>query len=728
MGDASGGRGLHLYTSDDASSLVDRLADVLAADPLDPMASEWLAVPSDGMRRWVLLELARRLGESAPGAGDGVAANFTRAYPGTLRTAVLDAASDGDDTDPWRIDRMVWPLLAVFDDLAGRGDMSEFTRLPDGASRFTRVRVVADLFDRYHLHRPEMVRGWAEGRGRPEEDAAGPSVVRWQRALWTLLRQEIGRPSPPERTEDVLRDVASGSLELDLPERLVFFGSTTLPGPEFLPLVEAVANRRAVHLFLLTPHRFDPSLLADRWPAPADDRHRLRADDPNAATVRNPLLRSWGRLPRETALLLADDASTRRLPLDWSAAPPSGRDTLLARLQAGIRADHPAPGSPTAVPADDRSVRFHACYGAMRQVQVARDAILHLLQDDPTLREEDVLVVTPDLPRFAPLVEAAFGPAGDVDHDDPGGPPVLRYRIADQSLRSSDPLLGAVMAFLDLVAGRCEVAGVLDLLSTAPVRERFGLDDDDLGVLAEWATEGRVRWGLDPGHRAAHGLAGGVVANTWQAALDRLLLGSAVADGELDLAVGGVAPFGVDAGDVELLGVLAHVLERAARWAELAAGARFGVAGWVDLLLDTCRALFAVPDRARWQFDVLERILRDVAEAAAASRHGSEVTLDLLDVRRLLERRMVDGPGRPDFFRGGVTVTSTTSLRWVPFRVVCVLGLDRDAQGAATPDAADLVASAPRPGDPDPAFGGEAVVARGGAGRGRPPRGRPRRP
>jgi len=82
---------MHLYSADRAEDLVGKLAEVLQADPLDPMQPEWLAVPSDGMRRWVLLELARHLGASRPGGGDGIAANFVRAYPGTLRSIVLDA-------------------------------------------------------------------------------------------------------------------------------------------------------------------------------------------------------------------------------------------------------------------------------------------------------------------------------------------------------------------------------------------------------------------------------------------------------------------------------------------------------------------------------------------------------------------------------------------------------------------------------------------------------------
>ena len=717
MGDARGESGLHLCSAGRADDLVARLAEVLLADPLDPMEAEWLAVPSDGMRRWVTLELARHLGVSGPGSADGVAANFRRAYPGTLRAVVLDAAARQEGgasgrapgEDPWRIDRMVWPLLAVFDDLAAAGTLPTFTEVPAGASRFTRVRAVADLFDRYHLHRPDMVRAWADPGGRHGGlvDGSGDPLAAhaaWQPILWRLLRNEIGSPSPPERMAEVVGRVARGALDLDdeLPSRLLLFGFTALPGQDFLPLVEAVARRRALHLFLLAPHQFDPAALLAAWPAPTDGRPRLRSEDETAAEVRHPLLRSWGRLSREAVLLIADRAGSHGI--DVVTGGGAERTALLGRLQAAIRAD--APGAQAPLDRHDRSVQFHACFGAKRQVQVVRDAILHLLEDRAgDLTEDDVLVVCPDLERFAPLVEAEFGPRGGPTRGATGsgdGPPALRYRIADRSLRSTNPVLGATTALLDLVAGRFEFAEVLDFLSLAPVRARSGLDDDDLAVLAEWATETRVRWGLDPAHRAGFGVPVSVRHNTWQAALDRLLLGSAVSDGGLELAVGDVAPYGVDSGDLDVLGVFAHLLERLATLADHSARGGRTVGGWIDLLRVACHDLLAAPTGAGWQFDALERVLVEVVEDAAASRRGPDVPLDLLDVRRLLERRLDSGPGRPDYFRGGVTVTSMASLRWVPFRVVCVLGLDQDSLGATAPDASDLVADSPQVGDPDP--------------------------
>ena len=697
---------MHLYSADRAEDLVRRLAEVLADVPDDPFAPEWIAVPTDGMRRWLHLELARHLGTSGPDGGDGVAANIIRAFPGTLRTAVLNAARPDDGPGPWEIDRMVWPLFSVFERLDESGGLQEFTAMTDGASRFTRVRAVADLFDRYHLHRPEMIRSWSQGTD--VDGSLQPISVHaaWQPQVWRLLRQEIGEPSPPEVFGRLLRDLRDGAVDPGLPPRLTMFGFTSLPGRGFLDLVRATSELRDVHLFLLEPCRFDGALLAAKWPAIGTGQLRLRQSDGTAELVHQPLLKAWGRLPRETALLLAEENGTDDAVVEFVSradelAGPSR--SLLERLQDDIRSN--VRSHPSIVDAGDRSIQFHACYGPMREVQAARDALLHCLAADPDLTEEDILVVCPGLERFAPLIEAAFGPSafsGSGDSTEHPERPPLRYRIADRSIRSANAVLAAATNLLDLLASRFEVAPVIDFISSAPVRERFQIDDDDLGDIAAWVADTRVRWGLDTSHRATRGMPESVIGNTWRLALDRLLLGSAVADDTLVLTIGGVAPHGVESGATDTLGSLAAILGHLAELTEWAAVGRHPVTEWMTRLRSTCEALLAAPTAALWEFESLHRILEEVMEAAESAPGGDEHLLDLGDVRRLLDGKLASAAGRPDFFRGGITVTSMTPLRWVPFRVVCVLGLDQEFIGSPAADAADLVAESPQLGDPDP--------------------------
>ena len=183
-------------------------------------------------------------------------------------------------------------------------------------------------------------------------------------------------------------------------------------------------------------------------------------------------------------------------------------DGHAARAAAGGGPARRAAGRGGAV---DRSVEVHACHGRARQVEVVRDAILHLLADDPTLEPRDVIVMCPDIEAFAPLIQATFG-AGEIDEDDElevaDRPPDLRVRLADRSLRQTNPVLGVVARLLELAGQRLTASQVLELAEREPVRRRFRLDDDDVARLEDWVRTSGIRWGLDAEHRAPFKLAG----------------------------------------------------------------------------------------------------------------------------------------------------------------------------------------------------------------------------
>lgn len=254
---------------------------------------------------------------------------------------------------------------------------------------------------------------------------------------------------------------------------------------------------------------------------------------------------------------------------------------------------------------------------------------------------------------------------------------------------------------MELVAGRFEVPAVLDFLALAPVRQRFRFDDDGLSTIAEWVAGTEVRWGFDPRQRAGFGIPEVIVSNTWQAALDRLVLGATVHDDDRHLAVGGIAPLGVEGGDVEVLGSLAEAMRRLADLAERTRDT-LPVEGWIALVRQATADVLAAPPDAAWQMEGLHRILAEVLDAATRQGATSPVPLTFGDIRRLFDEQLKGKVGRPDFFRGGVTVTSMTPLRWVPFRVVCILGMDQASFGSPAPAADDLIAAASRPGDRDP--------------------------
>ena len=696
---------LLVHRSERADRLVEILGDVLAEPVADPMVGEVVAVPTRGVERWLSQRLSHRLG-AGEGREDGVCANLAFPFPGALIAAATASACGLDaEDDPWLPERSVWPLLELVDAhvedplLQPLVDhLRAVSPAADGGRlrRFATVRHLADLYDHYGVHRPELIRAWLAG------DPAGG----WQAELWRLLRARIGVPSPAERLRTASDRIARDPALVDLPPRVSLFGLTRLPA-SYLQVLEAVAAGRDVHLFLLHPS----AALWDKVARQAGGLPRppARADDPTAASPAHPLLRSWGRDAREMQLVLAAHGATagvHRPVLD-------DRATLLGGIQADIRADRPPPGPalvggpdvrPLLQPGDD-SLRIHSCHGRFRQVEVLRDAVLHLLTSDPTLEPRDIVVMCPDIEAFAPIVHAVFDepspgeeavPTGTAQ--DAGGRHPLRVRLADRSLRQTNPLLAVAAHLLELAGGRFTASEVLDLVSREPVRRRFGVDDDDLSQIERWVLDMGVRWGLDAEHRSRWKLPG-LDANSWSAGLDRLLLGVAMAD-EDQRVFGGTLPVDdVTSGSVDLAGRLAEFVARLATAAQRLAEP-MPPAAWRRRLADATESIAVAAPGDSWQHEQLHRVLDEmVDESLGAARP----LVDPSEVRSLLANRLRGRPTRANFRTGDLTICTMVPMRSVPHRVVCLLGLDDGVFPRHTePDGDDLLATDARVGDRDP--------------------------
>lgn len=351
----------------------------------------------------------------------------------------------------------------------------------------------------------------------------------------------------------------------------------------------------------------------------------------------------------------------------------------------------------------DPSLQVHACPTRLREVQVLHDQLRGLLEDprfDPPLQPRDIAVLAPDIDPYVPHIEAVFGGRA-------GRPDFIPHALADASTLAGDPLAGVFLRLLDLPVSRFGLGDILDLLASAPVAEATGLDAPAFERLRDWLHAAGARWGLDAGHRARHG-APPDDAFTWRFALDRLLLGHAAGDDRLLVLDDGevLAPWpDLEGGQVEALGTLVrllHVLERHERL--LASPATPGQ--WRERLLGVLAALLPETPSDAGAARTLAR-LRELVDAFAesAAQAGFEGRVPPEVVRMHFASLLAESDTRAPLLTGGVSFGRMVPMRLLPFRVICVLGLNdgdyprRDPAAGLSRLAAELGTSRRRPGD-----------------------------
>lgn len=697
---------LTVHRAERADALVRGLAELLSRTPDDPFTPDVVAVPSRGVERWIAQTLSTSLGATS-GRNDGVCANVVFPQPRRIVADALAAAAGVEpEDDPWAEHRLTWPLLEVIDASASEPWCATLCRhlgLTEGASdtgrRVATAQKLASLYTTYNAQRPAMLRDWATGDDTDGAGAALDTDLAWQAELWRRLRATLDTPSPAERLDTAARTLRDRPELADLPDRLSLFGPTRLT-TEQLHVLDALAAHRDVHLWLPHPsHR-----LWERLTNGASTRAATttkRRDDPTVALPHHPLVASMARDARELQLRLAEHVDVAEDAYVQGETARRRDQSLLSILQRDIHEDSDPTGNhPLA--ADDRSIQIHACHGRQRQVEVLREALLGMLDDDPSLELRDIVVMCPDIESWAPLISASFGLTGtsadvEIDNAHPGHR--LRVRLADRSLRQTNPVLTVVARLLDLVDGRMTASDLLDLAAMAPVRQRFGLDDEALERIGDWVRRSGVRWGLDAGHRAPYGL-DTFGQNTWQTGLDRILTGVAMDEDELR-SIGLALPLDeVDSSEIDLAGRLAELVARVATLTERLTTAQ-PLDAWVDALVDAVELLTDTAPGEEWQTAHARWQLSDAL--TSAGDRASRVPLRLPDVRALLSRRLEGRPTRANFRTGHLTMCTMVPMRSVPHRVICLLGLDDGVfpRGSSI-DGDDILAREPRVGERDP--------------------------
>jgi exodeoxyribonuclease V gamma subunit len=643
---------LHLHRAERTDLLADGLGALLA-DPLpDPFAEELVLVPARGVERWLSQRLSHVLG--AGRSGDGVCAGVSFRSPGSLIAEITGTVDD----DPWAPEAMTWPLLETIDAsldepwcriLArhlGHSHSGDEAELRQGR-RYSVARRLAGLFASYARQRPQLLIDWLDGNAQGLD-----ADLAWQPELWRALVANVGADPPHVRHEKTVARLREGPT--DLPARLSLFGHTRLACTD-IELLQAVSTHHDLHLWL--PHPSDTL-----WQKLAGSHGAIpRRKDTSHRDVRHPLLATLGRDLRELQRSLPTDLQTDEyLPSD------NRPDTLLGWLQSDIAADA-VRRQGRKLTEDDRSVQVHSCHGPARQVDVLREVLLGLLQDDPTLEPRDIVVMCPDIETYAPLIVAGFGlgeTAGDIHPAHR-----LRVRLADRSLTQTNPLLGVAAELLAIAGTRATASQVLNLAQAAPVRGRFGFTDDDIDTITDWVRESNIRWGFDAQHREPYGLER-VVHNTWRFGLDRILTGVAMSD-DSQAWLGTALPVDdVGSNKVELAGRLAEFVERLQHIVEKLSGAK-PLTEWLDALTEGVGLLTRSDDA--WQEAQLQREFADVLKQAGSR---ASTMLRLPDVRSLLTGHLAGRPTRANFRTGTLTVCTMVPMRSVPHRVVCLVGLD----------------------------------------------------
>ena len=386
--------------------------------------------------------------------------------------------------------------------------------------------------------------------------------------------------------------------------------------------------------------------------------------------VGNPLLAAWGKMGRDFLYtLVRDEEHIPTYPVN--AYQEIESNSLLGQLQSQIL--H-LENKPLNIAKNDRTLTLHSCHSAMREVEVLHDYLLDLFNQDPNLTPKDVVVMVADINQYTPYIQSVFGQKN-------GDAPQIPFSLSDNKLSESDVLVSSYLTLLRLKESNFSAEDVLALLDIPAMRERFNISLANLPLVREWVADSGIRFGLQKNQD-------GINFNSWQAGLERMMLGYAMREehGIWQDSLGLNSSYGLKG---ELAGNLSHFFTALSALHETLQQAH-SIEKWQEILTALLSDFFVQNEDTSDTIFYIQEKINEFAEHLKSLHFTEELQADV--IADVITMKLEDAPNSLKFLAGKVNFCTLLPMRSVPFKVVCLLGMnDADYPRTQTPNSFDLM-------------------------------------
>jgi len=688
---------LNIIQSNRMEALQAQFHQLLKVNPLQsPFDKEVVLVQSPGMSQWLKIGLSENLGVAAQVDFPLPSSFIWQLYQQLLPNVPKESAFNKPN--------LAWKLFAILPQC-----INEPLYLPlktylegdiDGQKTFALCEKIADVYDQYLMYRPNWIATWDSGID--ELDDVDITIAPWQPDLWRRivnLSKQLGQSQfhRANMQGQLLSALESMDSSL-LPKRISLFGISAIASSQ-LEVFEALSKKTEVFLFFFNPSEHYWGDIIDEKTAakitakyakmPLLEAQQKKHTNPDEEYyfIGNPLLSSWGKLGRDYFEQLV------QLDARWiDGFIDVFDDSLLGQVQSEIYQLAFKGESLTdnkewfindegklPITANDASITLSDCHTPLREVERLHDYLLNLFNQNSALTPKDIIVMMPDVGTYSPYIEAVFGGAQ--------GSRFIPYALADLAIEQEKPVLSSFASLANLPFSRFGVSDILDLLQVTQIAEKFGLEAHEYEQIQYWLERVGVKWGVNAEHKSSFDLPA-IELNTWQHGLNRLLLGIAMRDEQ--------CPFnGIYSAD-EVEGMALDTLNKLVHFIDVLQDFKAKLTpddtltNKAQILSELLNTIYESESDDSWDLLVLQKVLEDIGKHHDNGDYSEAVSQRI--VSYLIKQGIQEKGVGQRFLVGQVNFCTLMPMRAVPFKVVCMLGLnDADYPRTVQPIGFDLV-------------------------------------
>ncbi len=655
---------LTIYRSNKAEWLAEILGQELRLNPPEITEEVNIIVSTWPSSRWLSEKLS---------IINNIHALVKYPFPGTYLKRLVRRiiGIDPDEKDPWEKNQLVWNILELLPELMKEEEaevIRSWLKISDKENAQINLNLwdlannIAETFDDYILYRPEIIKQWLSKKTKKKsrEISVNKNIL-WQEILFNLLYKKINKDPFCIQVEKAIKRLKKDDIsKLDYPKNLYVYGLSSL-APLQIDLIQAFSKVINIKIYIISPcndlwQRCEARRLQFRntWNTPPDrqwllESPRLEAFLGRMGAEYQQLLEGSGEYQlgdrnEEDIFSLTADIATNK----------GNKPNLLEQLQQELLSTKNE--NILIKEKSDKSLLFLKSPGKYRQVELIRDHILQLLSDDRGIQPRDILIMTPQVDSYAPIITSVFN---NIDHNTTQIP----WVITDKSQEDKIGLIHFVLNLLEISASRLTASIFENLLTNPALRTQQNISIDEVSDIIKSLQSAGFTWGLDSSERfgeETHSLC-------W--CLERFLLGLVLPDNPIN-GISNISPYSENISSTEFIKTWG-ILSKLCNYIDAIRSKR-SCKEWIKLITSLVKDLFG--DGGEWAWE--EQQLLTVVNSWGLITANCELEIDCLVVKDIITQALSSTNGKFGHRTGKITISALEPMRAIPHKIIIIMGLE----------------------------------------------------
>jgi len=578
---------------------------------------------------------------------------------------------------------------------------------------------LADLYDQYLIHRWDLIENWSNDKlfykNGSEEKKHLIELEVWQKGIWFYIKEILGEIEPDkiEIRKFILEKLKRNRKDPELKkiistiigDKVPLFGFSIIP-EYYLEIFNLLSEIIEIPFYLMNPSK---GFWFDIEKQDTINKKELKyltekniSPDLLHLDIGNSILAEMGTVGKDFFNLLYKiegiDSNIEEEYFSSSDNNSNKNITLLETIKKDIlnltNIDKEEDKREFEYETDN-SIKIVSASSKLREIEILKDYILDIFskKDDniDKISATDILVLAPDIEEYSSFIDLLFSNSEQKNNSSK-----IPYSISSKSFSASNISAAVLINILNISAGKVLSSEIFSIIDTMPIRNKFQLSNDDLDTIKGWINQTGIRWGVNSTHRKKVDDIS-YDENSWKQGFDQLLTGVSMFS-EKEKLFSEIIPFdSINSGEAELLGKFIEITNIIFEIVELNISknikSKKTIEEWAVYFDQICDSLFSDGydddsycglDKLKQSISNLNRLFSFIAdnnlyktESKIEGIKNSKIEFSIIS-SEVINILTVNQNKDERFMLRGVTFSNLVPMRSIPFKVVCIIGMNQD--------------------------------------------------